>query len=265
MFRTRGNMQAEITHFSPQTALFMWKNHWFNDHIVMLTSALANIKLSKLLDICKSLQHREWLYESTVPVHSVFLTYLTTAVLIRPVPTVIAEVTHLAALHTHTVVAPEHILWTQGLRLWDGNRKIFHECKSAIKKGPAETNMVECAGRAGSVPGRVQLVKSMSSMAMCPGLVKALEASNRMAKSWGIRLTVTSPWCHKSPWLPDSHHSVVVLESSFSTTFSSSMSVTMYRVKDCMQKHTCWLTYEESKQASTYPLQTCCSRSVVCR
>lgn len=127
--------------------------------------------------------------------------------------------------------------------------------------------MVECAGRAGSLPGRVQLVKSMSSMAMCPGLVKVLEASNRMVKSRGIRPTVTSPRCHKSPWLPDSHHSVVVLESSFSTTFSSSMSVTMYRVKDCMQKHTCWLTYCTAAHIHlhTYPLQTCCSRSVVCR
>lgn len=51
------------------------------------------------------------------------------------------------------------------------------------KNRPAEKNMGECAGTEGSLPGRVQLVKSMSSIAMCPGLMKVLEASNRMVKS----------------------------------------------------------------------------------
>lgn len=40
------------------------------------------------------------------------LVYLTTVALIRPVPTVIAEVTHLVVVNTHTVVAHEHTLWT---------------------------------------------------------------------------------------------------------------------------------------------------------
>lgn len=162
----------------------------------------------------------QWLFEFKV--NSVFLIfnclwYLTTVVLIRPVPTVIAEVTHSVVLHTYTVVARKHILWTQGLGLWDENQIFFMYMHFSCT----------CACRAGNLLGRVQLVKSMSSMAMCPGLVKVLEAWNRMVKSWGIRPTITSPWRHKSPWLPDSHHSVVVLEPSFNTTISSSVSVTM--------------------------------------
>lgn len=49
--------------------------------------------------------------------------FLTTVVLIRPVPTVIAVVTHSVGLHTHAVVAHEHILGTKGLGL----------CESEIK------------------------------------------------------------------------------------------------------------------------------------
>lgn len=83
----------------------------------------------------------------------------------------------------------------------------------------------ECTRWAGSLPGRLQLVKSTSSIAMYPGISKVLEASKRMVKSWGILPIVTSPCCHESPWLPDNHHSLVVLDPSFSSTFSSSASV----------------------------------------
>lgn len=83
----------------------------------------------------------------------------------------------------------------------------------------------ERTGWAGSLPGKLQLVKSTSSIAMYPGISKVLEASNRMVKSWGILPIVTSPCCHESPWLPDNHHSLVVLDPSFSSTFSSSASV----------------------------------------
>lgn len=94
--------------------------------------------------------------------------------------------------------------------------------------------MRKCAGGAGSLPGRVQLPKSMSSTAMWPGLLNVLEASKRMVKSWGIRPTVTSPWCHKSSWLPESHHSVLVLEPSFNSTLRSFTSVTVERVKEAV-------------------------------
>lgn len=43
---------------------------------------------------------------------------LTAVHLIRSVATVISEVTNSAGLHTHAVVALEHILWTQWLRLY---------------------------------------------------------------------------------------------------------------------------------------------------
>lgn len=69
-----------------------------------------------------SVQGLVYVYEFTLPAHSAFLKYLTTVVLIRPVPTVVAEVTHSVGLHTHTVVAHEHILGTQ-LRLCEGNKQ----------------------------------------------------------------------------------------------------------------------------------------------
>lgn len=156
-----------------------------------------------------------------------YLWYLTTVVLIGLIPTVITEVTHLGVLHTHIIVAQERTLWTQGLGLCRGNQTIFHEYKSAWKK---EAKWKKKSS--GILPGRVQLVKSMSSMATCPGVLKVLEASKRMEKSWETRSTVTSPRCHTFPRLPDSHHSVVVLELSFNTTFSSSVSETVCSDKD---------------------------------
>lgn len=153
--------------------------------------------------------------------------FVTTVVLIRPIPTVIAEVTHSVGLHTHPVVAHEHILGTKGLGLCEWEKKSW--IYPSFKKKPGRKS-VEHVDEAGSQPGRVQLLKSISSMAMCPGLVKVLEASNRMVKSWGLRPRVTSPWRHKSSWLPDSHHNVVVLGPSFNTTFSSATSVTVYTV-----------------------------------
>lgn len=63
------------------------------------------------------------------------------------------------------------------------NEKKTHEFSTVLKRGKLKKNMVECIDEAGSLPGRVQLLKSMSSMATCPSLVKLLEASNRMVKS----------------------------------------------------------------------------------
>lgn len=139
-----------------------------------------------------------------------------------------------SSLKSHTWVGSTHTLLLHtnapsGHKGWTSEKKtIFNEYKSTLKKWPNEKKTT-CSG---ILPGSVQLVKSMSSIAMCPGLLKVLEASNRMVKSWGIRPTVTSPWCHISPWLPDCHHSVVVLDPSFNSTFSSSVSETVCSVKD---------------------------------
>lgn len=136
-----------------------------------------------------------------------------------------------SSLKSHTLLGSTHTLLLHsnifsGHKGWGSvnEKKWINENKKidikTVKAG-------EKSHWAGGLPGKVQLAKKTSSMATCPCLMKLLEASNRMLKSRGTRPTVTSPWCHLSAWLPDSHHNVVVLGPTRSTTFRSALSEMM--------------------------------------
>lgn len=71
------------------------------------------------------------------------------------------------------------------------------------------------------IPGREQLRKAMSSIAMSPSSLKVLVASKITVKTWWVRPTATSARCHLSPWSPDFHHIGVFLRPSWRNTFNS--------------------------------------------
>lgn len=223
--------------------------------------------------------HRQRLYKYFIIVHRVFLTHL------------IWMMSHHSFSHQ---TSPRSHRWSHTL----GCAQRTHCCCTqtywadtrvrALRGKPQKHLMNQlqncrrlCADRAGRPPGSVQLVKWMSSMATCPGLLKDLQASNSTVKSWGIRPTVTSAGCHESPWLPDSHHSAVVLEPSLRSTFSISPSVTMHRLKIAYGLFfrggsslvRLWRQLYDKTTGTlsltwilrTYPLHSCCSGSAACR
>lgn len=134
-----------------------------------------------------------------------------------------------SSLKSHTRLASTHTLLLH-LNMLSGHPRsgsakessfCFNRCRLAWQKRQKHKN-------GGGLPGKEQFVKLTSSMATRPGWLMSLRASNRMVKSWGVLPIRTSLCCHESPWLPDSHHSVLVLELPFRITPS------LESVKSCM-------------------------------
>lgn len=82
------------------------------DNFVIVTLNMSAFTLDSSFKMTASLKRFEFF--TTISSNS----SLTAVHLIRSVSTVISEVTNSAGLDTHAVVALEHILWTQWLRLY---------------------------------------------------------------------------------------------------------------------------------------------------
>lgn len=142
----------------------MCQNHRFNDDNGLvnfyMTSFLSCLIFVNQPIVCSSLQ-AVYVYEFTVLAHNLpfNICYISPQLFSSDLSPQSSLKSHTWLLSTHTLLL--HMNMFSGHIGWGSEKHTKIKFMNVIQLGKKT-----CAGRAGSLPGRVQLVKSMSSMAI---------------------------------------------------------------------------------------------------